>query len=54
MSNQTPKQISHGGTIWTVAYEFVSEGRAMYALSRTTYYGEPLFCTMPARFCFPV
>ena len=48
------KQVTHGGVVWNVAYEFVSEGRSMYALSRTTYYGEPLFCTMPVRFCFPV
>lgn len=52
MNMSTPKQVTHGGVVWNVVNEYVADGRAMYALSRVTYYGEPLFCSMPVRFCF--
>jgi hypothetical protein len=48
------KQVTHGGVVWNVCREYVTAGRKMYALERIDYYGEPLFCALPANFCFPV
>jgi hypothetical protein len=48
------KQVTHGGSIYTVLYTYTHNGEQWLALSRPDHYEGAAFCSLPARYCHAV